>query len=66
MHGTEKSAYVLAADEWIKREWPNIIAEYSPEGTYNADETELHFSAMPERTYLFKNESAKGFKSSKE
>jgi len=21
----------LAADEWIKREWPKIIAEYSPE-----------------------------------
>jgi cytosine/adenosine deaminase-related metal-dependent hydrolase len=39
MHGAEKSADFLAADEWIKREWPKIIAEYSPEDTYNADET---------------------------
>jgi hypothetical protein len=29
MHGAEKSADFLASDEWIKREWPKIIAEYS-------------------------------------
>jgi hypothetical protein len=28
MHGAEKSAVFLAADEWIEREWPKIIAEY--------------------------------------
>jgi hypothetical protein len=28
-----KKCRFLAADEWIKREWPKIIAEYSPEGT---------------------------------
>jgi hypothetical protein len=62
----KKVPIFLAADEWIKREWPKIIAEYSPEDTYNADETGLYFRAMPQHTYLFKNESAKGFKSSKE
>jgi hypothetical protein len=41
IHGAEKSADFLAADEWIKREWPKIIAEYSPKDTYNADETGL-------------------------
>jgi len=56
----------LADDEWIKREWPKIIAEYSPEDTYNADETGLYFRAMPEHTYLFKNKIAEGFKYSKE
>jgi hypothetical protein len=66
MHGAEKSADFLAADEWIRRDWPKIITEYLPEDTYNADETGLYFSAMLEHTYLFKNESAKGFKSSKE
>jgi hypothetical protein len=25
MYGAEKSADFLAADEWIKREWPNTI-----------------------------------------
>ena len=39
MHGAGKSADFLAADEWIKREWPKIIAEYSLEDTYNANET---------------------------
>jgi len=62
----KKVPIFLAADEWIKREWPKIIAEYSPEDPYNADETGLHFRAMSEHTYLFKSESAKGFKSSKE
>ena len=66
MHGAEKSADFLAADEWIKREWPKIIAEYSPKDTYNAGKTGLYFRAVPEHTYLFKVESAKGFKSSKE
>jgi hypothetical protein len=32
-HGAEKSADFLAANEWIEREWPKIIAEYSPEDT---------------------------------
>jgi hypothetical protein len=66
MRGAEKSDEFLAADEWIKREWPNIIGEYSPEHTYNADKTGLYFRAIPEHTYLFKNESATGFKSLKE
>jgi hypothetical protein len=26
----KKSADFLAADEWIKREWPTVIAEYPP------------------------------------
>jgi hypothetical protein len=62
----KKCRFFLAADEWIKREWPKITAEYSPEDTYNADETGLYFRAIPAHTYLFKNESAKGFKSLKE
>src|SRR5215469_12987277 len=62
----KKVPIFLTAAEWIKRGWPKIFAEYSPEDTYNADETGLYFRAKPEHTYLFKNESAKGFKSSKE
>jgi hypothetical protein len=66
LHGEEKSADFLAANEWIKTEWTKIIAEYSPQDIYNADETGLYFRAMPEHTYLFKNETSKGFKVSKE
>jgi hypothetical protein len=60
----ETKCRFLTADEWIERKWPKIIAEYSPKDTYNADKTGLYFRVMPEYTYLFKNESAKGFKSS--
>jgi hypothetical protein len=33
MHGAEKSADFLAAEEWIKREWPKFIDEYSSKDT---------------------------------
>jgi hypothetical protein len=33
MRGAVKSAEFLAVDELIKREWLNIIAEYSPKNT---------------------------------
>jgi hypothetical protein len=33
VHGAGKKCRFLAADGWINREWPNIIAEYSPEDT---------------------------------
>lgn len=66
LHGEEKSADYVAANEWIKSEWPKIIAEYSPEDIYNADETGLYFRAMPDHTYLFKSETSKGFKMPKE
>jgi hypothetical protein len=66
LHCAEKSVDFLAVDEWINREWLNIIAEYSPEDTYNADKTGLYFRDKPENMYVFKNESAKGFKFWKE
>jgi hypothetical protein len=45
-----EGANLLAADECIKRKWPKIISEYSPEGTYNADKTGLYIRAMTEHT----------------
>jgi hypothetical protein len=33
-----KKCRFLAADKWIKREWPNIVSKYSPEGICNAEE----------------------------
>jgi hypothetical protein len=65
-HGEQKDADVLAAETWLKEQWPKIIAEYSPENIYNADETGLYYRGLPEHTFLFKNESAKGCKTSKD
>lgn len=65
-HGEIKDADFGAADNWIKDEWPKIISEFSPENVYNADETGLYYRALPEHTYIFKNEGAQGCKISKE
>lgn len=66
IHGEQKDADKPAAENWLRDEWPKLIASYSPENVYNADETGLYFRALPEHTYLFKNESLKGHKVSKE
>lgn len=66
VNGEGKRANISSAEMWIKTEWPKIIAEYSPEDIYNADETGIYFRAMPEHAYSLKNENAKGFKCSKE
>jgi hypothetical protein len=43
-HGAEESADFLTADEWTKREWPKIIAEYSPKDTYSERRNRTLFS----------------------
>lgn len=48
----------------IKTERPKFISE--SDNVYNADETGLFDGALPEHTYLFKNENAKGSEISKE
>jgi hypothetical protein len=55
----------LAADEWIKREWPKIIAEYSSEDTL---QTKLNSVIVLCLSILIclKMKFLKGFKSSKE
>jgi hypothetical protein len=65
-YGEQKDANFSAAENRIKTEWPKIISEYTPDNVYNADETELFYRALPEHTYLFKNENAKGGKIAKE
>jgi hypothetical protein len=57
----QKSVDFLAAEEWIKREWPKIVLNTQPKTLNNADEIRLYFRAMPENAYLFKHESAKRF-----
>ncbi|XP_025198312.1 tigger transposable element-derived protein 6-like [Melanaphis sacchari] len=65
-YGEQKDADFSAAENWLKTEWPKIISEYTPDNVYNADETGLFYRALPEHSYLFKNENAKGCKISKE
>lgn len=65
-HGELKDADFTGAENWINNEWPKISSEYPPCNVYNADETGIYYRALPQHTYLFKNEDAKGCKTSKE
>ncbi|XP_025190385.1 tigger transposable element-derived protein 6-like [Melanaphis sacchari] len=65
-HGEQGDADYMGANFWLENEWPSLISEFSPSDVFNADETGLYFRALPENTYVFKNEKAKGTKSCKE
>ncbi|GBO04397.1 Tigger transposable element-derived protein 6 [Araneus ventricosus] len=65
-YGEQNSADVAAANQWIEKEWQKLIASNDPRGVYNADESGLYYKVMPSHTYLFKGESTKGQKVSKE
>jgi hypothetical protein len=65
-YGEQKDADFSTAENWLKTEWPKFTSEYTPNNVYNADETGLFYRALPEHSYLFKNENAKGCKISKE
>ncbi|XP_072155736.1 tigger transposable element-derived protein 6-like [Bemisia tabaci] len=49
-----------------KGELRNLIASYSPDNVFNADETGLFFKCMPDKTLTFKEEKCHGGKHSKE
>lgn len=64
--GEKAEADNVAADSWLREEWPVLREEYSPNNIFNADETGLYWRALPEHTYLFKSEKVGGVKVSKE
>jgi hypothetical protein len=64
--GETGDADSVAAESWIRDVWPDIISDYPPDCIYNADETGLYYRALPEHTYIFKNEKSKGVKTCKE
>jgi hypothetical protein len=51
-YGKQKDADFSAAENWIKTELPKIISKYTLDN-------DLFYRALPEHTYLFKNENAK-------
>lgn len=65
-HGEQGDADREGARTWLEREWPSLIAEFQPSDVFNADETGLYYRALPEHTYVLKNERAMGTKTCKE
>jgi len=55
------------AHQWSLEEWPKLVAEcFPPSDIYNADETGLYYRALPEHTFVFKNDNAREAKACKE
>ncbi|XP_008189021.1 tigger transposable element-derived protein 4-like [Acyrthosiphon pisum] len=63
--GEASSVDRIAVDDW-KKKLPNIIDKYEKRDIFNADETELFFRVLPNKTMAFKNETCNGGKVSKE
>jgi len=68
LKGEAGEADAVAANAWLHDVWPTIVEEYSPDVIFNADETGLHYRALPEHTYMFKNDkkNLKGVKTCKQ
>ena len=64
--GEQLDVNIEGAEMWPKTQWPALIAQYSPDDIFNADETGLYFRALPELIYFTRNEKAKCCKTNKE
>ncbi|GFS65725.1 tigger transposable element-derived protein 4 [Trichonephila clavipes] len=50
---------------WKNNVLPSLLQDYAPEDVYNADEFGLFFKLMPDKSFVFKNETCHGGKLSK-
>ena len=53
-------------ENWIASVWPSLQQQYVEETIFNADETSIHFHAMPDSMLTFQNDRRRGTKKSKE
>jgi len=51
---------------WKNNVMPSLLCDYVPDDVYNADEFGLFFMLMPDKSFIFKNETFHGGKVSKE
>lgn len=51
---------VMVLDAWICNQWPTFTSQFSFDDIWNANETTLHYRALPEYSYVLKNEKVKG------
>lgn len=62
----EASSVNMSTVENFRSGLPALIAAYSPEDIYNADETGLLYKCLPNKTLHYKSERCHGGKMSKE
>ena len=62
-HGEQTEADNKSAGGQISTKWPKLRKKFEPCDIYNADKIGLHYHALPEHTYVFKNQkNITGFK----
>ncbi|CAG4957237.1 unnamed protein product [Colias eurytheme] len=63
--GENKSVDQVVCNHWTE-DLLNLLEGYEPDDIYNADETDLFFKCLPDKTFTFKGEKCHGGKQSKE
>jgi hypothetical protein len=63
--GESAEVSVESTDAWLES-LPSLLGGYEPRDVCNADETELFFNVLPDRTLAYKRESCHGGKHSKD
>nr|XP_037280355.1 tigger transposable element-derived protein 6-like [Rhipicephalus microplus] len=63
--GEEKAADAASAAAWRDEKFREIIASYSEDDIFNADEMAFFYQMLPDKTMHFKGNSCKGGKQSK-
>lgn len=63
--GEGASVDIVAAEQWRESVMP-ILKQYTPQDTFNMDETGLFYNMKPERTLSLKGETCRGGKKCKE
>lgn len=66
MGGEKGSVDLNLANDWADNKLPKLVADYSNDCIYNADETGLFYKMKPEYTLEVKGKNATGCKQSKE
>jgi hypothetical protein len=59
LHREAQAVDLEASAKFVKEVWPQIISEYSPSATYNADKTGLFFRDFPNYTLTFEDDVKK-------
>lgn len=68
LRGEAAEADTSRADDFLKKDWPDLLKQFQPKDVFNTDETAIYFRALPDSTYLTQKskKSAKGFKTAKD
>lgn len=66
LHGEQAETDNEGAHSWLRTKWLELLMQCSPANVFKVSETGFYFQALPEHTFILKNDIAKDTKISKE